>query len=70
MISQEKASVLGSWPTKGQQKARPHIGVGTTDGLREPLLTYSICDSVWGPAFIKTNAYAPWPIWIYLNRDE
>lgn len=23
-----------------------------------------------GPAFIKTNAYAPWPIWIYLNGHE
>lgn len=24
----------------------------------------------WGPAFIKTNAYLPFPIWIYLNGLE
>lgn len=29
-----------------------------------------IRDPEWGPAFIKTSAYAPWPIWIYLNGHE
>ena len=27
-------------------------------------------DPEWGPAFIKTIAYAPWPVWIYLNGHE
>ena len=27
-------------------------------------------DPEWGPAFIKTIAYAPWPVWIYLNAHE
>jgi hypothetical protein len=31
---------------------------------------FYIWDPDWGPAFIKTNAYAPWPIWIYLNGHE
>jgi hypothetical protein len=31
---------------------------------------FCIWDPDWGPAFIKTNAYAPWPIWIYLNGHE
>ncbi len=31
---------------------------------------FYIWDPQWGPAFIKTNAYAPWPIWIYLNGHE
>ena len=31
---------------------------------------FYIWDPEWGPAFIKTNAYAPWPIWIYLNGHE
>jgi hypothetical protein len=29
-----------------------------------------IWDPDFGPAFWKTNAYAPWPIWIYLNGHE
>ena len=31
---------------------------------------FYLWDPDWGPAFIKTNAYAPWPIWIYLNGHE
>jgi hypothetical protein len=29
-----------------------------------------IRDREWGPAFIKTIAYAPYPVWIYLNGHE
>jgi hypothetical protein len=29
-----------------------------------------LCDPDWGPAFVKTMAYAPYPIWIYLNGHE
>ena len=31
---------------------------------------FYLFDPGWGPAFIKTNAYAPYPIWIYLNGHE
>jgi hypothetical protein len=27
-------------------------------------------DEDWGPAFIKTNAYAPYPVWVCLNGHE
>ena len=29
-----------------------------------------IFDPDWGPSFVKTNAYAPYPVWIYLNGHE
>jgi hypothetical protein len=32
--------------------------------------TSTIRDPDWGPAFIKTIAYAPWPVWVYLNGNE
>jgi len=31
---------------------------------------FYIWDREWGPAFIKTNAYAPYPVWVYLNGHE
>jgi hypothetical protein len=31
---------------------------------------FYLWDPDWGPAFIKTNAYAPFAIWIYLNGHE
>jgi hypothetical protein len=31
---------------------------------------FYIWDPEWGPSFIKTNAYAPYPVWVYLNGHE
>jgi hypothetical protein len=31
---------------------------------------FYIRDLDWGPAFLKTVAYAPFPVWIYLNGNE
>ena len=31
---------------------------------------FYLWDSVWGAAFWKTNAYAPFPIWLWLNGHE
>jgi hypothetical protein len=31
---------------------------------------FYILDPEWGPAFIKTVAYAPFPVWVYLNGHE
>ena len=69
-IAQEKASVWRSWPSKGQEKAaHPHMEWGRQMAFVNHFYFY-IWDREWGPAFIKTNAYAPWPIWIYLNGHE
>ena len=69
-IAQERASVWRSWPAKGQEKARhPHMEWGRQMAFVNHFYFY-IWDPEWGPAFIKTNAYAPWPIWIYLNGHE
>jgi hypothetical protein len=31
---------------------------------------FYIRDPDWGPAFVKTCAYAPFPVWVYLNGHE
>ena len=31
---------------------------------------FYIRDPDWGPTFIKTIAYAPFPVWVYLNGNE
>jgi hypothetical protein len=69
-IAQEKASVWRSWPRKGQEKSRhPHM-----DWKREPAYIHHfyfyLWDADWGAAFWKTNAYAPFPIWLWLNGHE
>lgn len=69
-IAQERASVWRSWPTKGQEKRpHPHMEWGRQMAFINHFYFY-LWDPEWGPAFIKTNAYAPWPIWIYLNGHE
>ena len=69
-IAQEKASVWRSWPAKGQAKFRhPHMEWGRQMAFVSHFYFY-VWDPEWGPAFIKTNAYAPFPIWIYLNAHE
>jgi hypothetical protein len=69
-IVQEKASVWRSWPAKGQEKApHPHMEWGRQMAFVNHYYVY-IWDPDFGPAFIKTNAYAPWPVWIYLNGHE
>src|SRR5437867_7659537 len=69
-IAQEKASVWRSWPQRGQEnKAHPHM-----DWDREPAYInhfyFYLWDSEWGGCFWKTNAYAPFPIWLWLNGHE
>jgi len=31
---------------------------------------FYLWDAEWGPAFWKTSAYAPWPVWLWLNGHE
>lgn len=69
-IAQEKASVWRSWKAKGHEKAaHPHMEWGRQMAFVNHFYFY-VWDSECGGAFWKTNAYAPYPIWIYLNGHE
>jgi hypothetical protein len=69
-IAQEKAPVWRSWKAKGQEHApHPHMEWGRQMAFINHFYFY-LWDPEWGGAFWKTNAYAPWPIWIWLNGHE
>src|SRR5882724_5164522 len=69
-IAQEKASAWRSWKAKGQQQAaHPHMEWGRQLVYVNHFYFY-VWDSECGGAFWKTNAYAPYPIWLYLNGHE
>jgi hypothetical protein len=69
-IAQEKAAAWRSWPQKGQEKAaHPHMEWGRQMAYINHFYFY-LWDSEWGAAFWKTNAYAPYPIWLWLNGHE
>jgi len=69
-IAQEKASVWRSWPRKGQEKAaHPHMDWGRQMAYINHFYFY-LWDREGGGAFWKTNAYAPFPIWLWLNGHE
>jgi hypothetical protein len=69
-IAQEKASVWRSWPARGQRgAAHPHMEWGRQMAFVNHFYFY-LWDAEWGPAFWKTNAYAPFPVWLWLNGHE
>jgi len=69
-VAQEKASAWRSWKAKGQEKAaHPHMEWGRQMAYVNHYYFY-IWDREWGPVFWKTNAYAPFPIWLWLNGHE
>lgn len=69
-IAQEKASIWRSWKAKGQEKvAHPHMEWGRQMAFINHFYFY-IWDREWGGTFWKTNAYAPYPIWLWLNGHE
>ena len=69
-IAQEKAVVWRSWPAKGQRgSAHPHMEWGRQTAFVNHFYFY-LRDAEWGPAFWKTNAYAPFPVWLWLNGHE
>lgn len=69
-IAQEKASAWRSWKAKGQEAAaHPHMEWGRQMVYINHYYFY-IWDSEWGGTFWKTNAYAPYPIWLWLNGHE
>ncbi len=66
-IAQEKTPVWRSWKAKGQEHAaHPHMEWARQMGFVNHFYFY-LWDPDWGGAFWKTNAYAPWPVWIWLN---
>jgi hypothetical protein len=69
-IAQEKALTWRSWKAKGQQNAaHPHMEWGRQMAFVNHFYFY-LWDPEWGPAFWKTNAYAPYPVWLWLNGHE
>ena len=69
-IAQEKSSAWRSWPRRRQQKGqRPHFDWGRAMVFVNHFYFY-LWDSEWGGGFGKTNAYAPFPIWLWLNGHE
>jgi hypothetical protein len=69
-VAQERASAWRSWKAKGQENAaHPHMEWGRQMVYVNHYYFY-LWDPEWGPAFWKTNAYAPYPIWLWLNGHE
>ena len=50
-------------------RAHPHMEWGRQMAYINHYYFY-LWDPEWGPAFWKTNAYAPFPIWLWLNGHE
>jgi hypothetical protein len=69
-IAQERASVWRSWKAKGHEHtAHPHMEWGRQMAFVNHFYFY-LWDPQWGGAFWKTNAYAPYPVWLWLNGHE
>ena len=67
-IAQEKTSAWRGWRDGGPD-GHPHF-VYRRQSIFPNNYYFYIRDPDWGPAFIKTIAYAPFPVWVYLNGNE
>ena len=67
-IAQEKTSAWRGWRDGGPD-GHPHF-VYRRQSIFPNNYYFYIRDPDWGPSFIKTVAYAPFPVWIYLNGNE
>ncbi len=67
-VAQEKAYAWRGWRDGGHD-AHPHFEFGRQAVFVNHFYFY-IRDREWGPSFVKTNAYAPYPVWCYLNGHE
>jgi hypothetical protein len=67
-IAQEKAFAWRGWRDGGSD-AHPHFEFARQAVFVNHFYWY-ILDPEWGPSSIKTNAYAPYPVWVYLNGHE
>jgi hypothetical protein len=67
-IAQEKTSVWRGWRDGGSD-GHPHFEYRRQSVFPNNYYFY-IRDPDWGPSFIKTVAYAPFSVWLYLNGNE
>ena len=67
-VAQEKAFAWRGWRDGGHD-AHPHF-VFARQAVFVNHYYFYILDPEWGPSFVKTNAYAPYPVWLYLNGHE
>ena len=67
-VAQEKTSAWRGWRDGGPD-GHPHFEYRRQSIFPNHYYFY-IRDPDWGPSFIKTIAYAPFSIWIYLNGNE
>ena len=67
-VAQERASAWRGYRTGGSE-SHPHFSYRRMSVFPNYYYFY-VRDREWGPAFVKTIAYAPWPVWIYLNGHE
>lgn len=67
-VAQEKTSAWRGF-RRGGSDSHPHFSYRRMSVFPNHFYFY-IRDREWGPAFIKTVAYAPFPVWIYLNGHE
>jgi hypothetical protein len=67
-ICQEKTSAWRGWRDGGPD-GHPHF-VYRRQSIFPNNYYFYIRDPDWGPSFLKTVGYAPFPVWIYLNGNE
>lgn len=67
-VAQEKTTGWRGW-RRGGSDGHPHFEFGRQAMFVNHYYFY-IRDPDWGPAFVKTCAYAPFPAWVYLNGHE
>ncbi|MDQ6805575.1 MAG: winged helix-turn-helix transcriptional regulator [Actinomycetota bacterium] len=67
-VAQERASAWRGYRAGGPD-SHPHFCYRRMSVFPNYYYFY-IRDRDFGPGFVKTIAYAPWPVWIYLNGHE
>jgi hypothetical protein len=67
-IAQEKTSAWRGWRDGGPD-GHPHFEYRRQSIFPNNYYFY-IRDPDWGPSFVKTVAYAPFSVWVYLNGNE
>ena len=67
-VAQERTRVWRGW-RRGGSDGHPHFEFGRQSAVPNHYYFY-VRDREWGPAFWKTCAYAPYPVWLCLNGHE
>ncbi len=67
-VAQERTSAWRGW-REGGPDGHPHFEYRRQSIFPNNYYWY-IRDPDWGPAFLKTTAYAPYSVWLYLNGNE